>query len=101
MESFEMSEGAENLSTRHQREGDARRPNDTLDKGQQHGRGERAGFDPQSGAAHGSGSGAGAGGNPDEDYTTDSSSRAGAEPLRGPRSAENATTHPVDPDEGP
>jgi hypothetical protein len=96
-----MSEGAGNLSTRHQREGDARRPNDTLDKGQpQDERGERADFDSQSGAVHGSGSGAGGGGNPNEDYAVDSATGAGAEPLGGSRSAENATSRPVDPAEG-
>lgn len=97
-----MSEGADNLSVRHQREGDARRPNDTLDKGQQQSdeRGERAGFDRQSGAVHGSGSGAGGGGNPDEDYDADATGGAGAEPLGGPRSAGNASERRIDPDEG-
>jgi hypothetical protein len=95
-----MSDGAENLSTRHQREGDAKRPTDTLDKGQQGERGQPASFDRQSGAVHGSGSGAGGGGNPAEDHDKDPIAGAGKDPMGAPRRAEDATPRPIDPDEG-
>ena len=64
-------------------------------------RGKRASFDPRTGEVHGSGSGAGGEGNPNEDYDKDPMAGAGAEPLKGPRSADNATPRPgVDADEG-
>ena len=63
-------------------------------------RGERATFDRQSGEVHGSGSGAGGEGNPNEDYDKDPMAGAGAEPMKGPRSASDAANRPIDPDEG-
>ena len=63
-------------------------------------RGERAGFDRQSGEVHGSGSGAGGEGNPGEDYDKDPMAGAGAEPLKGPRNASDAARRPIDSDEG-
>lgn len=52
-----------NISTEHQRPGDAKRPSDTLDRGQRP-------FIAGNGEVHGSGAGAG-GGNPGEDYDDD------------------------------
>lgn len=63
-------------------------------------RGQRAAFDPKTGEVHGSGSGAGGEGNPDEDYDKDPMAGAGAEPLKGPRAADDAARRPIDPDEG-
>jgi hypothetical protein len=63
-------------------------------------RGRRASFDPRSGEVHGSGSGAGGEGNPREDYDQDPMAGAGAEPLKGPRRADEAAQRPIDPDEG-
>lgn len=63
-------------------------------------RGKRASFDPQTGEVHGSGSGAGGEGNRDEDYAKDPMAGAGAEPLKGPRTAAHAPKRPIDPDEG-
>lgn len=40
-------------------------------------RGDKASFDPDSGAVHGSGSGAGGGGNPNEDYDRDPQAGSG------------------------
>jgi len=61
-------------------------------------RGRRAGFDPVSGAVHGSGSGAG-GGNPGEDYDGDPQAGAGADPVQvGPE--EEVEHDPPDPVEG-
>lgn len=57
-------------------------------------RGARAGFDRESGEVHGSGSGAGGGGNPDEDYDSDPKSGGGAEPMTGPRLAEENDRQP-------
>ncbi len=63
-------------------------------------RGKRASFDPQTGEVHGSGSGAGGEGNPGEDYDKDPMGGAGAEPMKGPRSASDSADRPIDPDEG-
>ena len=89
-----MGTNEHNLSTDHQREGDARRPSDTLDKGQSE-RGQPAGFNRGTGEVHGSGSGAGSTGNPREDYD----SNAGGEeerPVTGPRSHDKAEGEPTD-----
>lgn len=65
-----------NLSTEHQRKGDARRPSDTLDKDQVRSpdrptdAGARAGFDPKTGEVRGAGVGAG-GGSSGEDHDRD------------------------------
>lgn len=58
------------ISTEHRRDGDAKRPADTLD------RGKRAGFDPETGEVSGSGAGAG-GGNQGEDYDDDGAAGGG------------------------
>ncbi|MFN3944734.1 MAG: hypothetical protein ACK4K7_07380 [Allosphingosinicella sp.] len=97
-----MSDGAENLSTRHQRDGDAKHPSDLLDKGQQaeDERGRPASFDRQTGEVHGSGSGAGGGGNPAEDHDKDPMAGAGKDPMGAPRDIDDATPRAIDPDEG-
>lgn len=68
-----------NISTEHQRPGDAARPSDTLGREQTPGdksdRGKRA-FIADNGEAHGSGAGAG-GGNPGEDFDDDAASGGG------------------------
>ncbi|QPQ54905.1 hypothetical protein IC614_11395 [Allosphingosinicella flava] len=71
-----MTADDDNLSTRHQRPGDAARPQDTLDREDE--RGRRASFDPKTGRVAGSGSGAG-GGNLGEDYDEDPQAGGGAE----------------------
>ena len=88
-----------NLSTEHQREGDALKPSDTLDRaqtpevGDPEGRGVRAHIDADSGAARGSGSGAG-GGNPGEDYDEDPVSGGGDLPeTRSRRAADAGAGH--------
>ena len=53
-------------------------------------RGQKASFDPASGAVHGSGSGAGGEGNPGEDYDADPHAGGGADPVGGP-----ASGHPL------
>ena len=63
-------------------------------------RGRRATFDRKTGEVHGSGSGAGGSGNPDEDYDSDPMAGAGAKPVSGPRSRDEAVDRPIDPDEG-
>ena len=71
-----------NISTEHQRPGDAARPDDTMDKNQsrtpedeQSDRGKRP-FIAANGEVRGSGAGAG-GGNPGEDYDDDPDSGGG------------------------
>ena len=59
-------------------------------------RGRRAGFDPVSGAVHGSGSGAG-GGNAGEDYDGDRQAGGGADPVQAPRPEEGAQHEPAEP----
>lgn len=63
-------------------------------------RGKRASVDRKTGEVHGSGSGAGGEGNPNEDYDQDPMAGAGAEPLKGPRRADDAAKRAIDPDEG-
>ncbi|HEX8365752.1 MAG TPA: hypothetical protein VF603_10780 [Allosphingosinicella sp.] len=63
-------------------------------------RGRRASVDRRTGEVHGSGSGAGGEGNPGEDYDRDPMAGSGAEPLKGPRPAAEATQRPIDSDEG-
>lgn len=93
-----------NLSTEHQRTGDAKRPSVTLDKDMDSfdakGRGDYAGFDRQSGEVHGSGSGAGGSGNPAEDYDSDGKGGGGTKPVEGPRAEGEKMPHPVDRDLG-
>jgi hypothetical protein len=67
----------ENLSSSHHEQGDAARPHDKLD--QETERGQRAGFDPDTGAVSGSGANAGGGGAGGEDYDQDSAG-GGAKP---------------------
>jgi hypothetical protein len=83
-----------NLSKEYQREGDARFPKDTLDRGQP------ARFDPATGEVHGSGAGAGGSGSRSEDYDGDPHGGAGQKPLGGPQPAGTAPQRPIDPDEG-
>jgi hypothetical protein len=69
-----------NLSTEHQREGDAKRPSDTMDRDrtpedENSERGRRA-FIAGNGEVHGSGAGAG-GGNSREDYDDEQASGGG------------------------
>lgn len=74
-----------NLSTEHQRKGDARKPSDTLDKDKVRApdrpadAGQPAGYDPKTGAVRGSGAGAG-GGNPGEDFDSDPQGGSGTLP---------------------
>lgn len=93
-----MSAGKNNLSTRHQREGDAAHPKDTLDKDQTD-RGRPAGFDRKTGEVHGSGAGAG-GNNPGEDYDGDPMGGGGDMPVGGPRPIDKADHGPRDRHEG-
>jgi hypothetical protein len=73
----------ENLSSSLHQPGDARNLNDQLDKdGEQ--RGQRAGFDPESGSVIGSGSNAGGGGTPGEDYDQDSAGGGSKPPVTAP-----------------
>lgn len=81
-----------NLSTDHQRPGDAARPQDTLDR--EDDRGHRASFDPKSGKVAGSGAGAG-GNNPGEDYDDDPMAGGGSA-AGGPIPEEEATHRPQD-----
>lgn len=71
-----------------------------LDRESRSERGKRASFDPKTGEVHGAGSGAGGGGNPDEDYDSDPMAGAGAEPAGAPRADDEATSRPIDKDEG-
>lgn len=95
-----MGTNETNLSTEHQREGDARRPSDTLDRGQTEGgsveRGQPASFDRRTGEVHGAGSGAGGAGNPREDFDSDAAAGAGSMPVEGPRSQGPAEGEPQD-----
>lgn len=74
---------APNISTEHQRQGDARRPSDTLDREQPAGdapeAGHRATIDRATGEVHGSGSGAG--GNPGEDHDDDTAATNPVTPV--------------------
>ena len=54
-------------------------------------RGRPATFDPVTGEVHGSGSGAGGEGNPAEDYDSDPHAGGGADPMTGPRPADEAS----------
>ena len=69
----------ENLSTRHQKQGDAARPHDTLDKDDQE-RGQPARFDRQTGEVSGSGSNAGGAALSGEDYDQDPQGGGGQAP---------------------
>ena len=58
---------------------------DQLDKGtDENQRGERAGFDPETGSVFGSGSNAGAGGTPGEDYDSDTAGGGTKPPVSAP-----------------
>lgn len=75
----------QNLSSATHQPGDARDLNDQLDKGaEETQRGERAGFDPETGSVFGSGSNAGAGGTPGEDYDSDTAGGGTKPPVSAP-----------------
>lgn len=86
----------DNLSTAYQRRGDAARPQDTLDR--EDDRGNRASFNPKTGAVAGSGAGAG-GGNPGEDFDSDAQGGGGSA-AGGPILAEDAERRPEDKHQG-
>lgn len=73
----------ENLSSALHQQGDAARPHDELDRDADQ-RGARAGFDPHSGAVHGSGANAGGGGAPGEDYDQDTAGGGTKAPTSAP-----------------
>ena len=73
----------QNLSSATHQPGDAHDLNDRLDKSDDQ-RGERAGFDPNSGSVFGSGSNAGAGGTPGEDYDSDTAGGGTKPPVSAP-----------------
>ena len=59
---------------------------DTLDKAEsENQRGERAGFDPDTGSVFGSGANAGAGGTPGEDYDSDTAGGGTKPPVSAPQ----------------
>ncbi len=71
----------ENLSSSYHQQGDASLKPGAGDIQ----RGAEAGFDPKTGAVHGSGANAGAGGTPGEDYDTDSHGGGTKPPVQVPR----------------
>lgn len=73
----------QNLSSATHQPGDAHDLNDRLDKNDVQ-RGERAGFDANSGSVFGSGSNAGAGGTPGEDYDSDTAGGGTKPPVSAP-----------------
>ena len=91
-----MTTPKDNLSTLHQRPGDAARPQDTLDR--EDARGHRASFDPRTGKVAGSGAGTG-GGNPGEDFNDDAQGGGGSA-AGGPIPIEEAERAPEDKHQG-
>jgi hypothetical protein len=77
----------ENLSSSYHSQGDAALPHDQMDHKMDREtdqRGERGGFDRQTGEVHGSGSNAGGGGTAGEDYDQDSAGGSTKAPTQAP-----------------